>query len=113
MSTMPLPSRLANSLCAILRCSVPSAVIAPLRCSAQSPPLGTPCGRIIVHVLRDLVDDTFLGFYRTLSVFLVLYLLVGSGMVSLHATNVEIAERGRLLTELANNLRRKEGRLNC
>ena len=70
-------------------------------------------GRIIVHVLRDLVDDTFLGFYRTLSVFLVLYLLVGSGMVSLHATNVEIAERGRLLTELANNLRRKEGRLNC
>ena len=68
---------------------------------------------IIANVLRDLVDDTILGFYRTLSIFLVLFLLVGSGMVSLHATNVEITERGRLLTELANTLRRKEGRLNC
>ena len=68
---------------------------------------------IIANVLRDLVDDTILGFYRTLSIFLVLFLLVGSGMVSLHATNVEITERGRLLTELANALRRKEGRLNC
>mmetsp|Transcript_47331 Transcript_47331/g.157746 ORF Transcript_47331/g.157746 Transcript_47331/m.157746 type:complete len:216 (-) Transcript_47331:151-798(-) len=40
----PLPSRRVKWHCATVAPSVPSRKMAPFRCSAQSPPLGIPCG---------------------------------------------------------------------
>ena len=43
-SPTPLPSHRVKRLSATARRSVPAAEIAAERCSAQSPPLGMPCG---------------------------------------------------------------------